>query len=981
MSKRLLLASLLALAVSPVGAQESGEETTELERVEVTGTRIRQAQVEGVQPIQTLTSEELQQSGFTSIGEVLQRITASGGAINTRFNSSGNFGFPPDGSGVGAGSTEIDMRFLGPKRVLVLVDGVRWVPGASASGVPVGVDLNTIPIGIIERVEILKDGASSIYGSDAITGVVNIITRKTYDGMQAQGYVGAYDDGEGVTKHATLTVGNTSDRSNLLFTVDYFEVGEIFADERDLADVPVPFTGVTRGSSGTPQGRFLFNFPDPGDTFGGLCGPTDTDGDGNPDVTTCNITTDPNNPVPNGVPDFPGDFHSFTNDDRFNFSPFNLYQTPSERIGIFSQARFEVSDSVEFYVKGLFNRRESRNQAAPEPIFIGPDAGTGGLADTIIVDADNPYNPFGIDLFADGFGFIGRRPLEAGPRIFRQKVNTFYGAMGFEGTLDVGGRLWVWDANYAFGLNDAEQRKEGALNIQRIANALGDPSECAQLQGCVPLNIFGGQGADGNGTITPAMLGYIGFIQKDSSENRINDATINLTGDLFDLPAGPLAFAAGYEFRDHDGSFTPDPVVVAGESNGIPALPTSGGYDVNEFYVEFAVPILADAPGAKFLDATAAIRYSDYSTFGSTDTGKLGLRWGVTDELLVRGTWAEGFRAPGIGELFGSQTRFDAVLSDPCSNFEDLTQQQIDNCVAQGVPANGSYEQTNPQISILTGGNESLRPETSDTITAGFVYSPTWAENLSWAQSLDFEFTYYDIELEDAIQAPDAQTILNQCVATNDPAVCSAITRNQNGVITRFENTLTNIGRIETSGYDFNLSWTGPDTSWGRLSAVWNNSWVDEFVEFNPTDTGLQAVDLVGLERNDRGFPEWQSNLFVDWLFADWRVSWTLRHISELEESCSDFLDGTPDSLTNLGLCSNPDFEDNSNSTNELDATTYHDIQVAWNGIPNTTLEIGVHNLFDEDPPPCLSCSLNGYDPSTYDPAGQFIYVRAGYEF
>lgn len=963
----LLIAGMFSVSGSQVLAQDEEPGTTELERVEVTGTRIRQAQVEGAQPIQTLSREDIENSGFTSVGDILQRITASGGAINTRFNSSGNFGFPPDGSGVGAGSTNMDLRFLGPKRVLVLVDGVRWVPGAAASGVPVGVDLNTIPLAIVERVEILKDGASAIYGSDAIAGVVNFITRDDYDGVEATAYYGAYDDGKGDTRRVTLSGGTRGERSSMLLTVDYYDQDAISAADRDLARFPVPGTGVTRGSSGTPQGRFLFFDPRIGDEGSIVDLALDQGTSGLPGY-------DPSNPTA-------GDFHPWNPaNDAFNFSPFNMYQTPSTRLGVFAKGTYEIADDLNFYLQATFNRRESKNQAAPEPIFLGPSAGIGGIADVVVIDADNPHNPFGLDLFADGFGFMGRRPLEAGPRLFRQDVDTFYVTAGFEGGFDVGGRYWIWDAQYSYGLNSAKQRKQGALNLRRIQIALGDPDECAEVQGCVPLNLFGGQGG-GEGTITPEMLDYIGFIQKDESENSITDITVNITGDLFDLPAGPLAFAAGYEFRDQDGFFLPDPIVVAGDSNGIPAQPTAGGYDVDEFYVEFAIPILADAPAARFLDATAAVRYSDYSTFGSTDTAKFGLRWGVTDEVLVRGTWAEGFRAPGIGELFGSQTRFDAVLSDPCSNFDALSQQQIDNCIAQGVPADGSYEQANPQISILTGGNPNLEPETSDTITAGFVYSPAWAADLAWSQSLDFEFTYYDIEVDDAIQAPDAQTILTQCVRTNNPQVCEAISRGSTGAINRFENTLTNIGRIETSGWDINMNWTSPAYTWGQISAQWTNTFVDEFREFSPTETGLESEDLAGIERNDRGFPEWQSNLYLNWAFDVWRATLGFRHIDSLTESCSDFLDGTPNSLTQLGVCSNPNFEDESQSTNELGSTTYVDLQVAWSGFRDLTLEVGAHNLLDEDPPACLSCSLNGYDPSTYDPEGQFFYVRGIYEF
>ncbi len=956
--------SALAGISSPVIAQD--DDTTELDRLEVTGTRIRQAQVEGAQPILTLDRADIQRTGLTSTGDLLQRLTESGSAINTRFNSSGNFGFPPDGGGIGAGATQVDMRHLGPKRVLVLVDGIRWVAGSSASGVASAVDLNTIPIGIIDRVEVLKDGASSIYGSDAIAGVINIITRKDFEGLEADAFYGVYDEGDGDNTQFNITFGGTGDRHSIMFNLGYIEQEEVSAADRKLSRFPVPGTGVTRGSSGTPQGRFLFNDPNTGEFL---------------NLTINNGVTG----IPFYDPTSPGagdDFHPFTNDDRFNFSPFNLYQTPSERINAFAQGTFDITDDITFYAKAMYNNRQSVNQAAPEPIFIGPDAGTGGLGDTIVVDSTNPFNPFGFDVFADGFGFIGRRPIELGPRVFRQDVDTFYTATGFRGEFEAADRLFFWDINYAYGNNQANQIKTGALNIARIATALGPLDECQSTPGCVPFNIFGGQGS-GGGTITQEMLDYVTFIQKDESENELRDLTANISGEIFELPAGPLSFALGYEHREQEGFFQPDAVVVAGESNGVPAQPTSGKFDVDAYYGEVNIPILADVAGAQLLDVTLAVRTSDYSTSGSETTGKAGFRWAVNDELLVRGTFAEGLRAPTIGELFGSQARFDAVLNDPCSTFlvSGLPQDQVNNCIAQGVPSDGSYQQSNPQISTLTGGNPDLLPETSDTLTFGVVYSPLWAEGLSWSDRLDFELTYYDIELEGAIQAPDAQTILNQCVATNDPSVCSAITRNQNGVISSFQNTLTNIGAIETSGWDFNIGWTAPETDWGQFRVQWNNTIVDDYVEFNPVDTGLVATDLVGIEVNDSAIPEWQSNLEVVWLFSDWEVSGRLRHIDSVTESCSDFLDGSPHSLTNLGLCSNPNTTDNSLSTNELDSTTYFDLQVVFPEFAGIKFEAGVNNLFDEDPPVCLSCSLNGYDPSTYDPEGQFGYVRASIDF
>ncbi len=962
---RAVLCALLTCSTATVVAQ-TDDETAELGRLDVTGTRIRQAQAETALPIQTIDREEIRRTGLTSIGDLLQKITASGSAINTRFNSSGNFGFPPDGGGIGAGAVQVDLRHLGSNRVLVLVDGQRWVAGASASGVASAVDLNTIPIGIIERIEVLKDGASSVYGSDAIAGVINIITRKDFEGLEADVYYGTFDDRRGDSTELNFTMGSSDTTHNLVLNFSYTEQDTISATNRDSAEFPVPGTGVTRGSSGTPQGRFLFNDPFTGNT-------------NNLTINNGVIGIPFYDPASPGIGD---DFHPFTNDDRFNFSQFNLYQTPSERLNLFGYGEYDITDSVRFYAKAMYNNRKSTNQAAPEPIFIGPDAGNGTLADSIIVDATNPFNPFGFDVFGDGFGFIGRRPLEVGPRIFEQDVDTFYFGTGFKGSFQAMDRVFYWDVNYIYGDNQANQTKFGALNIRRIAEALGPLDECNATPGCVPLNLFGGQGS-GNGTITEEMLDYISFVQKDESRNQLRDLSLNLSGELFELPAGPFGFAIGYEHREQKGFFQPDAIVVAGESNGVPASPTSGKYDIDEFYGEIAIPILADVPGADLLDITVAGRSSDYSTSGSETTGKVGFRWAVNQEFLMRGTFSEGLRAPSIGELFGSQARFDAVLNDPCSNFNvsGVSQQQISNCIAQGVPSDGSYSQTNPQISTLTGGNPTLDPETSDTLTVGFVYSPEWSTGLSWSDRLDFEVTYYDIEVDDAIQAPDAQTILDQCVSSNDGGVCSAIGRTPSGVINRFENTLTNIGAVETSGWDVNIGWTSPEYNWGQLRAQWNNTFVDEYVEFNPVDTGLEATSLEGLEVNDSAIPEWQSNFDLIWSYGEWQVTTRLRHIDEVTESCSDFLDGTSNSLTNLGLCSNPDTANNANSTNDLDATTYVDLQVTLPPVYGVNLEVGINNLFGEDAPLCFSCSLNGYDPSTYDPEGQFGYIRASYKF
>ena len=953
------LALAVALACVP-GASWAQDDATELERVEVTGSRIKRAEAEGQAPVLTLEREDIQATGLLSVGDIIQQITASGSALNTKFNSSGNFGFPPDGGGVGAGSTTIDLRNLGCKRVLVLVDGLRWVSESSASGVSSCTDLNTIPVSIVERIEVLQDGASAIYGSDAIAGVVNIITRRSFDGLEFGAYYGENEEGDGETTNFDVSVGGSGDRFDFFVGASYYKQREIASKDREQSSFPVPGTGLTFGSSATPQGRYVFTDPRTGNTSSITLNPG-----------TITPVYDPLNPT-GGT----STYNPFDTSDRFNFAQFNLLLTPSERRGLYNQTHFEITDNTTWYFKGLYNERESTNQAAPEPIFLGPEAGTGNAyADNIFISRTNPYNPFGIDFISTGpdanLIFFGRRPIEGGARVFNQEVDTWYIATGFEGNFDLGARKLYWDLNYANSQNKAEQTNYGSYNIRRIAQALGPVDACNADPNCVPLNYFGGQGA-GGGTITPEMLAYIQPIIRDSSEQELELYSANLTGDLFELPAGALAFAAGYEYREYSGSYQPDALTVAGEYNGVPSLPTSGEYDVSEFYGELNAPIYESESGASKLDLSLAGRYSDYD-FGESSkdetTGKFGLRWQLNEQFLARGTYSEGFRAPTIGELFGSASRFDATLSDPCSIGLDGSPAPGNpaNCTALGVPP--GYQQANSQISVTTGGNSDLEPETADTYTAGLVWSPAFAVDTNWSERLDFEFTYYNVEVEGAIQAIDAQTQLNLCVATLDEAYCNGITRATTGGINGFNNRLVNIGQIETDGYDINLYWSAPAGDWGQFNVTWLNTIVADYEAIGVN--GVVQPQSEGTEVNDSGIPEWTSNFRVGWSMGDWGANWTVRYLSDLTEQCGDAVD--------FDVCSNP-----NDGTNELESTAYNDVQVSWSspfGAEGLRLAAGVNNLFDEDPPICLSCSLNGYDASNYDVPGRFWYLQASYKF
>jgi iron complex outermembrane receptor protein len=958
-ASRLLIGSALLAGVgfaAPAFAQSepaaSSDESVTMETVEVIGSRIRKSESEGSAPVQVLSREDIEASGLRSIGDVLAQMSVSGSSLNTKFNSAGNFGFPPDGGGVGSGSGTVALRQLSAKRTLVLVDGLRWVNESSASGVSAAVDINTIPLSVVDHIEVLTDGASSLYGSDAIAGVVNIVTKRKQDGIAVDVYGGDYATGDGKTKQANISFGGSSDKIDYFVDLSYYDQNGISSNEKAQTRFPVPGTGVANGSSAIPNTRTVY-LPGPAST---LC-PVDPDAG----VAVCDIVA--NGTPANGIQSFPGGFHQFSTDDRFNFAQYNLLLTPSERKAIFAQSSYKLSDHIKASVKGLYQNRESVNQAAAEPIFIGAGAGTGGLADTVGVDVTNPYNPFGVTLDSDNLIFAARRPLEGGPRVFSQNVDTLYLTGGLQGDFSAFGKTYNWDAHYIDSSNRAQQTVTGTYNIAHIQRALGPTANCDQTiatGNCVPLNFFGGVGS-----ISPEMLNYIQFTENDRSEQTLHSLSANLSGPIVRLPAGDLSFAAGYETRRLHADYSPDSVVTSGETNGVPSLPTSGGYSVDEGYIELSVPLLAEKPGVYLLDFDFASRYSDYDSFGDTTNNKFGLRYQPIRDLTLRGTYAEGFRAPSVGELFGAANRFDATIQDPCSGATDPT--TVANCQTLGAPA--GFNQANTQIGVRTGGNTDLKPETSKSTTAGFVYSPGWASDLPFTRRIDLEVTYYKIKLKDAIQSGDAQTQLDRCVATLDPAFCSGISRASTGDINAFDNTLLNIGTVDVKGYDFTFNWGSAATPFGQFGATLNATFMDQYKTVSK-DTGLQEPRKEGVETNDAGIPEWRANLRLNYALAGFTANWTMRYIDSLTESCAG--------ANGFAVC-----DDSVADKNGLGAVVYHDARIAYK-LPtkvDASVAAGVNNVFDKDPPVCLSCSLNGYDASLYDIPGSFGYVQASVRY
>jgi iron complex outermembrane receptor protein len=942
--------SLVSLpAWSQTGQDATDEEAGALEEVIVTGSRIRQNPLEVRTPVQFYDERDMDMTSSLSSADFLQRLPITGSAINRLNNSSGNLGFPPDGAGIGAGAAEIDLRNLGSKRTLVLVDGHRWIRGSSASGVSGAVDIHTIPNNAVKSIEISMDGASSVYGSDAIAGVVNIITVDDYDGLKATAYYGGFDEGDGEQAEADVRWGAEGERSRALINVSWTKQKEVFAGDRAISEYAI--AGFPWGlSSGTPEGRVIFTDPRIDETLS---------------ITsyTVNPNYDPNCWTGGGGAGC-DDFKPFELADRFNWQPYNYLLTPNRRISIFAKAEYDITENTRFRLTASYNNRESTSQAAPEPLFFGPDGGGGPWLENIFWPADHPYNPFGVDLGPDNIIFTGRRPIEAGPRIFDQNVDTYLVAGTIDGSFMAGSREIYWDLTGIYSENNANQVKQGAFNARNIATALGPTEICDLTPGCTPLNWIG------PGAMTQAMLDYVTFTQKDQSSQELKDVTLNFTGDFDGFEAGPIGWAVGYEYREENGEFIPDSVVSRNETAGVPANPTAGGFDVNEFYGEIIVPIWAGGDFRRF-DINAAARYSNYDLFDSDTVFSAGANWAPTNNLTLRVNFAQGFRAPNIGELFNTGSRFDASVSDPCSNAPPAL---VDNCAALGVPP--GFETPNPQTSVTTGGNPDLVPETSDTWTAGFTWNVPFTEGWQSIDGMLLEINYYNIDIDDAIQPPDAQDVLDACVLTLDPFYCDNVTRTENGTITRIDGVLQNIGGIETSGIDWKFEFATAESKYGQFRLQWLNTYLLEYTETVQSAEGFIDIDREGTELGspERGFPEWKSTLNLDWFYNTWSARLAFRYIDSMDEQC-------------VGLVADfelqDDFCSNGALGNKIDSSLWTDFQITWS--PGTKSQgqwaftFGVDNLFDEDVPICFSCDLNSFDGTLYPIPGRYYYGKINY--
>ena len=921
----LLAVALLCLPATGAFAQEAQEPDDEvdfvMEEVTVTGSRIRGEAAQSTAPVIILAKTQIQETGLASIGDVLQTLTVQSNAINTQANNGGD------------GSTRISLRGLGTTRTLVLVNGRRFVPGGT--GANSSVDLNSIPASVIERIEVLKDGASAVYGSDAVGGVVNVITRSDLEGVEFEYYQGVSGAGDGDVIDASITAGLRSGRGSILFSAGYHNRKPVWTGDRSFSEADKSYdwgandgSFTTSGSSATPEGTIIDRLGEEGNTT--WQGIVERAGD--------DAGVYFNAPSGGWRPfNFSGNSLDGTGD-LYNYQPENYLYTPQTRYSSFLSGNYLFTDNLTGFFEVSYTNRQSDQKLAPTPLFI--------ISEGISVSAENRYNEFGRD-FID----VRRRFVEASNRNFLQDLDTYRVVMGLEHEF----RGFAGDLAFSYGRTSGTNINEGRFIRSNIEMALGPDSEC--VGGCVPLDIL-----HGPGTITDDMLRYIQYtgIARGYTQQKI--LQYNLTGDIADLPAGPLAVAVGASSRWEAGGAIPDPITATGNTTGNKEEATEGDYSVRAVYAETSVPVYQGEMGA--LDISAAGRLFSYDTFGTDFTYEAGARLELPRGLAFRSTYSKAFRAPSVSEMFLGQSDSFPLVSDPCSvvdeagNPRDLTSQQMRNCASAGVP--GNFEDTRAQLRARIGGSTDLDPERANTVTAGVVYQPEFLENL------DIAVSYYATKIEDEIGALGAGLILSNCYSQDNPTDCEKVQRDQNNLITNIFSTATNIGETETNGLDIELNYID-DTHLGLLSARLESNLLFAYDVYLPIPGGFELVEGKGYY--DLGvFPTWRHNANVGLKWARTSAAVTWQYTGGFQE-CED------DDCKGL-------YRDDVESTptvRDVDANHLFGIQGSYrlfSGAGSSVITVGINNVFDQAPSVIFNGFLGTSDASTYDFLGRYLYVR-----
>jgi iron complex outermembrane receptor protein len=975
----LLGTSLLVGAASlatPAFAQDQEQDTsaTTDSTIVVTGSLISNPNIQRASPVNVTSSDEIDLLQSNVAEEILREIPGIVPSIGSAVNN---------GNG---GNSFVNLRGLGSNRNVVLLDGTRLVPATLAGQF----DLNNVPLALIERVEVLTGGSSTTYGADAIAGVVNFITRQDFAGLEVNAATQITEEGDGHTVRLDVTTGANFDdgRGNVVLSVGYQTADPVYQGDRKIGqNVIGSFTGLGAGSGTAVPSRFSV-----------------------PGSGTLQINPAGNGLVPTYAP--------------FNFAPDNIFQTPFERFNIFGAAKYEVSDGLEVYTRGLFSKNTVDTIIAPSGAF--------GIA--VQIPLSNPFLPAGIrnqfcaandsnptlagiqtlttaqcnaaalatsptdPNYREITTSLARRAVEAGPRISNYQNTVFDYKLGIRGgitdTID-------FDVFGSYGQSDQVQTIKGYTLNSRVRDSLRATNTATCLSGnagCVPANFF----TPTEGGLTPAMVAYLVGESTVQTKTTLAQARATISGDFgvaSPFATDPISFAVGGEYRKYTAQQASDTLASSGDLGGAGgAAPNiNGAYDVYEAIGELIVPVVQGKPFFEDLTLEAGIRYSDYTVDDpaspgyTTTTWKVGGSWTPVTGAKLRGFYARAVRAPNINELFApNNTGLTSLTNDPCASINDTGTTRIrpaptgtlrDVCLAQGANASnvGAINQpTASQANQTSGGNLGLGAEKSNSYTIGLVLEPAFIPGFS--MTID----YYNIKISGAISTPSPDDAINGCFAganlsVSNPA-CLAIRRDpQTGSLNGDPATtpglflgLSNLGRLATDGIDLTMNYRR-DLGFADLALSFVGNWTNKSTfQSTPSDVNRDCVGIYSVNCGSLQ-PEFQTTTRVTLGFEGvdvsllWRYidSFTYEFFNDGDPTTANFFTGTPIGYTNR--------ED----LNTIPAYNYFDATTRFDLMENLTVTLTVQNIFNKTPPitgdaagPTAFNSGNTF-PSTYDALGR----------
>jgi outer membrane receptor protein involved in Fe transport len=923
------------------------QDSTEVGAVVVTGSRIPRPDLDSASPVTVLTNETIETSGITDIGDLLQSIPSmSGSPIGTTTNNGGN------------GSVLIDLRGMGVDRTLTLVNGKRVVDFG---------DYQTIPQNMIERVEVLKDGGASVYGADAVAGVVNIITRAGFDGLEVNVQTADYFDMDsGVQSSFGLVGGKTFEGGHFTFGAEYVDQEEAYQ-----RDAPWDFfqntwyiypegceNQVTAPYDGTPQGgcypigssRIPESFLVLGDQ---------------------GIFMNPGT----GLTDWDGR--------AYNFAPVNYIQTPYQRTNVFADGKFALTDSINFSGSIRGNFRQSAQELAPQPYNSPTDPGYQGAFDS---DGDGDLDPF-TGISEDNYYLVqaiaaynvanpltplafqpvidARRRIEEIDRRFTQDITQFQVNVGLDGEFGNGIR---WDVYYNWGQRERTDHDFGQWSGPRLQAALGPSAdldgdgspECytdianpnSLIPGCVPLNLVGGPLS-----IPEDQLAYVGIDLTDTFLTTQDEAAFSFSGKGFEMPGGTMGWAVGYTYGKVDFEYQPDSAKQQDAVTGNTGLGTKGSLQNDSFFGELFFPLFDN--GTQSLDAKASVRYDSYDVFDSETTYAVGVEFRAASSVKLRATYGTVFRAPTISDLFSGAVDSFPTYSDPCATLPLPA-----GCAQQSV-------QLDSQLLARVGGNPNLTPETGDTLTAGIVWTPQFGTG-----DMSVTIDYWKIQIEEGISSLGVQFILDDCYENQNAASCALVFRNPDYSIDFVNDFPLNVADQGAEGIDTEIRYSW-DTNVGRFSAelLWSHNLERTKTPF----PGAAEIDLSGrftdpTAQDGGAYAEDKANFAFKWFWNDLLVGYEAEFISALDADtfCNCWPPPGPGGVPP---------RDTSPYIQKIDSFLYHDLFAQYKFSQGTKVTVGITNLTDEEPP-YIEVGFNATtDPSTYRLFGRGYFLRLAHSF